>query len=261
MLATLLLLASAGSPPALVTLAVGEDHYFGADAYTSADYLYLQADGRYQVVDVQHMFTRVADTGRWRVADWSVILESDHAVRNIDLGEFQVYLFDRCGEQALPSLRDEIRKLRDGGKPVSPKVLDKLAATRTGDPQGRGPASLCGASLGYFPNDTPAGPVPVERLDPVLAAIDEWLATAAKQHLFEYQAWEYRGERFLVPMRTGIRFTRTTVGGVREDMDLEGGGRAPYVYYAIPATEHAQRTNCTYAFKFHPGMNAPCNDE
>lgn len=254
-------LVASSSNPQPVAIAAGKDHYFGADAGTGAEYLNLGAGGRYTVVNVEHMFTEVGDTGRWRVEGRSIVLESDSSVRDIDLGEFHVHIFDRCGQEALPELREAIRKLRAKGERIKVNEFgDVVRAGRTGHPLGRGPGKDCGASLGYLPDEYPAKPLRAKQLDPVLAAIDAWLADAAAQNIFEYTAWEYRGERFLVPMRAGMHAVQETEADVKELMDRYDGHRASYVYYRISAEEFAKRANCTYAFKHYPQMNAQCNE-
>lgn len=253
--------AAASDAPIPVAPAVRQDHYFVSDAHESAGYLHLGADGRYVVVHVQHMFTDVDDVGGWRVAGRRFVLESDRSVRDIDLDEFKVFVFDRCGQETLPELRARIFELQDGGGLVAPDVLESLDITRRNHPLGRGPGKLCGASLSYSPKTYPAMPVPAERLGAVIAGIDAWTAEEATQHVFEYEAWEYRGERFLVPQKSGMHAAQLSVEHVRRDMDRNDGERATYAYYAISAEEHAKGTNCTYAFKFATQMNAPCNED
>lgn len=254
-------LAAVGEVPRPISIEATQDHYFGADAYTSAEYLHLAADGRYAVVDVEHMFTEVGDTGRWQVRAGRVVLESERSVRDIDLGEFKVFVFDRCGQETLPELRGKIAALIEEGGRIAPAVLDRIAIRRKAHPLGRDPEGFCGASLSYSPDKYPPRPVPAKRLDAVLAAIDAWLAEEDTQHVFEYQAWEHQGERFLVPTKPGMHAVQQSAEEVRDQMDRSNGQRAPYVYYAIPAQEHARRTNCTYPFKFATEMNRPCNAE
>lgn len=258
MVAFLLAFAVAGAPTP-VTLIFGANHYFESDAYTSAEYLRLGGDGRYTVVDVQHMFTEQWDAGRWRVEGSRIVLTSDRRVRDIRVGDFSVYVFDRCGQAALPELRAKLQALRDRGTPIAPGTLDNLRVSRPAGPLDPRPFGRCGPALGYSSYDDGDQPVPAKRLDAVIAAIDAWLAEADSQNLFEYGVWEYRGERFLVPMRPGMHAVQSTEAEIRERMDRDEGGRAPYVYYAIPASTFERRAGCTYAFKFYPQMNSACN--
>jgi hypothetical protein len=94
----------------------------------------------------------------------------------------------------------------------------------------------------------------------VIRAIDAWLADADSQRIFEYQAWDYRGERFLVPMRPGMSPVPLSARDVRDEMHESHGRRVPYVYYDITAEDFASLANCTYAYKFHAGMNSACNE-
>lgn len=260
MLVSLVLAVAAGAAsPVPIEIAEGKDHYFGADAHSSASYLHLMADGRYVVIDAQHMFTEIDDEGRWRSDGHGVVLESDHSVRNIEVGDFRVYIFDRCGEDTLPELRASAQALIDAGGRVAVGDDPVVSTRRSGHPLGRGPDKVCGASLSYSPDDHPAKPFRASRLRKVIAAIDAWLADAEAQNIFEYRAWDYRGERFLEPVRPGMHAVQESAEDVRREMD-EGGGLAPYVYYAMSAEDYAQEANCTYAFKFFPQLNAPCND-
>lgn len=256
-----LTLAASGAAPAPFEITSGKDYHFGADAHTSASYLRLMADGHYVVVDTQHMFTEIDDEGQWQATGQNILLESDYSVRDIEVDDFKVYIFDRCGEETLPELRDATQALVASGKLVpvdeSGGVID---ISRTDHALGRGPNKSCGATLVYSPDEYPPKPLRARRLGKVVAAIDAWLADAAAQHIFEYRSWEYRGERFLEPLRPGMHAVQEDVRETKKTMDRYDGHRAPYVYYAISAEEYAKRANCTYAFKFHPQMNAPCND-
>jgi hypothetical protein len=257
MFAYLLMLAAAAGPVPASPIP-GINHYYGADAFTSAEYLHLRADGRYVRVDAQHMFSEIADEGRWRLAGGSILLESDWRVRDIEVGEFRVYVFDRCGQEALPELRAKLLRIRERGEPISSESLEALSVTRRRPSPAHGPGAFCGASFGHSPDSYPAKPVPAKRLDTALAAIDAWLAEAPTQNIFEYRGWVYRGERFLVAMQPGTDAVRFTASEIRQQMDKDGG-RAPYHFYEITEQDFNRRANCTYAFKTYTQLNKPCN--
>ena len=259
----LLVMAATIAPaPKPAAIAFGQDHYFGADAYDSATYLHLRPWGRYEVVDVQHMFNRVMDEGRWFSRPHGVVLESERDERDIQVGDFNIYLVGACGRETLPELRAAIAAIGKRGEQVLPREIENLQAERVAHPSGHGPRHLCFAAVGFSAYNHPEGYlVPVADLDLLLQRIDAWLAEAATQNQFEYSAWEYRGEQFLVPMRPGMTPVDTSLQWVHKEMDDNAGRRAPYVYYAIPAHEFDKRSRCTYAFKFHPGMNKPCNHD
>jgi hypothetical protein len=259
MLALLLMLASTGQAPVPAPIAAGEDHYFGYDAHMAAQYLKLQADGRYFMVDVQHRYTEVADTGRWRSEGHNLVLESERVPRDIDLGEFQVYVHNECAERVLPELRSVLQAWRDEGRPVPAKAMDGLQFPTSAHPIAGDPQQRCRVSFWYTPAEGSADPVPVARLDPVLAGIDRWLADPAAQRIHEYGAWRYRRQQFLVPLRPGMGPGPMSAGEVRKSMDSGRGERAAFVYYAISAQQFAKAANCTYPFKFVEAMNKPCN--
>lgn len=255
----LILAAATAAPPRPVVLETGRDHYFGADNGSSADYLHLRADGRYVALDAQHLFTRVSDTGRWRVENGRAVLESEQAVRDIDAGEFSVHVFDRCGQEHLPALRAKVKALRDRGEPVKTDDYGGVTDAGRDDPRSRRPSGWCGASLDYFPDGAFGEAFTAKRLDAVLAAIDAWLATASTQGRFEYAAWKYRGETFLEPMLPGMHPVQQSAEEVRAEMDRYDGNRASFVLYRMSREAYRERADCTYAFKFQPERNAPCN--
>jgi hypothetical protein len=205
------------------------------------------------------MFTEVGDAGHWRSEGRTVVLDSDQDARDIDAGEFQVYVHDRCAEKVLPDLRAALRAWRERGEPVPAKAMEGMQFPASEDALANDPR--CRVSFWYTPADGADDAVPAKRLGPVLAAIDAWLADPAAQRVFEYRAWTYRGERFLVPMRSGMGPGPMSAGEVRKEMDSGRGERAGFVYYAISAQAFAKAANCPYAFKFDKQMNQPCNQE
>jgi hypothetical protein len=250
-------LALAAEPNA-VSFSSGRDYFFRSDHLTSAEYLKLTKDGTYSEIDVEHMFTQVSDRGTWVGDGNRLTLISDVAVRDIQTPHYSVHIFDRCGVDLLPKLKNKIVELKAkvAGERVTSEDVEHLRIMRKAKP----PLRRCGPSVTMHPGfEFEVGLADSASLNVLISAIDAYLDDRRNQNRFSYDMYSYAGNAFLATGAPGVQAVESTPASFKEAVDRESARLPSFTFVEIDKETYDRGTACTYAFKAFPSMNKPCN--
>jgi hypothetical protein len=238
--------------PSRLALAPDVDHFFHFGMNESGEWLWLKRDASYTRVEHDDLgWVWTVDRGAWHVDGSQLMLDAVLRARDIRTRDFEVHFYGACAVGLLPELRRQIVATRAEGKPIDDVKAGFHAPNRR-----------CGAYITETPEPwkgchaaEPDHPDPSnEAIDALIRAIDAYVATPANRHRFVFEAYAYRGQRFLMPVDPGPD-AFTTFPSVLHALDQPDHGPPQGVHLEVSRDVFSSVDACDF-----PAAHGKCQD-